>query len=127
MRTVLRRLVFVVCGALAIASTSIEHSGAGVVRGAHRHYAAVAFDDFVLFNPDSVIAAAERIAPGKGRAFTDLWRTRQFEYTWLRSITGRYVDFFEITDDALVFTACSPRSVDGTRPVPSHLATRPCG
>lgn len=105
MRTVLTCLAFGLCGALAIASTPIGHSGSGAERGVHRRYAAVAFDYFVLFNPDSVIAAAERIVPGKGREFTDLWRTRQFEYTWLRSITGRYVDFFEITNDALVFTA----------------------
>jgi 2-haloacid dehalogenase len=65
----------------------------------------VAFDYFVLFNPDSVVSVAERVAPGKGRAFTDLRRTRQFEYCWLRSITNRYVDFSAVTDDALTYTA----------------------
>jgi 2-haloacid dehalogenase len=68
-------------------------------------YAAVAFDYFVLFNPDSVIAEAEKVAPGKGRAFVEIWRNRQFEYTWLRSITGHYRDFFAVTDDALTFAA----------------------
>jgi len=73
--------------------------------GVQRRYAAVAFDYFVLFNPDSVVTVVDRIAPGQGRAFTNLWRTRQFEYSWLRSITGRYADFFAITDAALVYTA----------------------
>jgi 2-haloacid dehalogenase len=68
-------------------------------------FAAVAFDYFVLFNPDSVLSAAELVVPGKGRAFTDLWRSRQFEYCWLRSITNRYVDFASVTEDALTYAA----------------------
>ena len=104
MRALLRSLV-AICGALMIASTSIEQPAASVERGVQRRYAAVAFDYFVLFNPDSVVSIVDRIAPGKGREFTNLWRTRQFEYSWLRSITGRYVDFFAITRDALVYTA----------------------
>jgi 2-haloacid dehalogenase len=36
-----------------------------------------------------------------------LWRTRQFEYTWLRSLTGHYVDFWQVTEDALNFAAKS--------------------
>jgi len=70
----------------------------------HR-FKAVAFDYFVLFNPDSVVDDVERTFPGKGREFTNLWRTRQFEYTWLRSITHRYVDFSAVTEDALRYTA----------------------
>ena len=68
-------------------------------------FKAVAFDYFVIFNPDSVIADVEAIHPGKGRELTNLWRTRQFEYAWLRSITGRYVDFWTITADALEYAA----------------------
>ena len=66
-------------------------------------FKAVAFDYFVLFNPDSIVDDVERIFPGRGRELTNLWRTRQFEYTWLRSLTGRYVDFAAVTEDALVF------------------------
>ena len=105
MLTVLRYLAAAICAAFAIASTRIEQSPVAVERAVHRRYAAVAFDYFVLFNPDSVMAAVERSAPGRGREFTNLWRTRQFEYSWLRSITGRYVDFLDITKDALVYTA----------------------
>lgn len=32
-----------------------------------------------------------------------LWRTKQLEYTWLRTLMGRYVDFWQITQDALNF------------------------
>ena len=94
-----------ICGCVAIASTGVERSPASGERGVSKRYTAVAFDYFVLFNPDSVVSVVDRIAPGRGREFTNLWRTRQFEYSWLRSVTGRYADFAAITNDALVYTA----------------------
>jgi len=72
---------------------------------ARPRFKAVAFDYLVLFDPNSVVPAVEQTFPGKGAEFTQLWRTRQFEYTWLRSITDRYVDFFAVTEDALVYAA----------------------
>ena len=104
MRTVLSVLATAICGAIAIASPSIARSPP-VERSGHKQYAAVAFDYLVLFDPDSVAAAVDRIIPGRSREFTSLWRTRQFEYSWLRSISGRYVDFSAITSDALRYTA----------------------
>jgi 2-haloacid dehalogenase len=71
-----------------------------VQTAARTRYKAVAFDAFVLFNPDSVVPDIERSFSGKGRELANLWRTSQFEYAWLRSITNRYVDFFAITEDA---------------------------
>jgi 2-haloacid dehalogenase len=68
-------------------------------------YKAVAFDYLVLFDPDSVVPEVERVAPGQGRSLVMLWRTRQFEYTWLRAMSGRYADFQAITEDALVYAA----------------------
>jgi len=72
---------------------------------ARPRFKAVAFDYLVLFDPNSVVPVVEQTFPGKGQELTQLWRTRQFEYTWLRSITGRYVDFFAVTEDALVYAA----------------------
>ena len=40
-----------------------------------------------------------------------LWRTKQLEYTWLRSLMGRYVDFWQVTGDALDF-ALESHAVD---------------
>lgn len=105
MRTVFRCLAVAISGAIAIAPTSIDRAPASGERSSHQRYAAVAFDYFVLFNPDSVLPVVDRMAPGRGRELTALWRTRQFEYSWLRSITGRYVDFDTITDDALLYAA----------------------
>ncbi len=68
-------------------------------------FKAVAFDYFVIFDPNSVIPAVEEAYPGKGAEFTRAWRAKQFEYGFLRSITNRHADFFEVTEDALVYTA----------------------
>jgi 2-haloacid dehalogenase len=78
-------------------------------RIATNRYKAVVFDYLVLFNPDSVGSAVAQIVPQpeRGREFVSLWRTRQFEYSWLRSITNTYVDFSRVTDDALTFAADS--------------------
>ena len=68
---------------------------------------AVAFDYFVLFDPMSVVAFVEKEFPGKGIEFTRAWQSKQFDYAFLRSITGKYKDFFQVTADALEFTAKS--------------------
>src|SRR5438132_393644 len=69
------------------------------------HFKAVAFDYFVIFDPNSVIPEVEKVFPGKGIEFTKAWRSKQFEYGFLRSITNRHEDFFEVTGDALDYTA----------------------
>ena len=96
-----------VWGSAAVAATADRRPPVSVDRpqAASHRYRAVAFDYFVLFNPDSVLPVVERVAPGKAREFTNLWRTRQFEYTWLRSITNRYADFSRVTEDALFYAA----------------------
>jgi 2-haloacid dehalogenase len=66
---------------------------------------AVAFDGFVIFDPRPIFALAESLFPAEGAMLGELWRTRQFEYCWLRTLTGRYVDFQAITEDSLRFAA----------------------
>jgi 2-haloacid dehalogenase len=68
-------------------------------------FKAVAFDYFVIFDPNSVVPEVETAFPGKGAEFTRIWRGKQFEYGFLRSITNRHADFFQVTEDALVYTA----------------------
>ena len=64
---------------------------------------AIVFDAYgTLFDVHSVIAACERLWPGKGEQLSRAWRAKQLEYTWLRSLMGRYADFSRITEDALV-------------------------
>jgi 2-haloacid dehalogenase len=66
---------------------------------------AIAFDAFPIFDPRPVFTLAEEIFLGNGMALGDEWRTRQFEYTWLRVVAQRYADFWQVTEDALVYAA----------------------
>jgi 2-haloacid dehalogenase len=66
---------------------------------------AVALDAFTTFDPRPVAALAEQLFPGKGPTLTSAWRTRQFEYAWLRTLMGRYAPFWQVTEEALVFVA----------------------
>ena len=67
---------------------------------------AVAFDAYgTLFDVYSIGALAEEIFPGHGEALAALWRDKQIDYTRLRTLCGRYADFWTITGDALQF-AC---------------------
>jgi 2-haloacid dehalogenase len=67
---------------------------------------AVAFDAFgTLFDVYSVGLLAEQLYPGKGAALAELWRNKQIEYSFIRSLSGRYKPFWEITQDGLRFAA----------------------
>jgi len=59
------------------------------------------FDAYgTLFDVHSFVLRCDDI-PGDLRALAALWRRKQLEYTWLRSLMGRYEDFWEITGGAL--------------------------
>ncbi|MBX3738629.1 MAG: haloacid dehalogenase type II [Candidatus Didemnitutus sp.] len=68
-------------------------------------FRAIAFDGFPVLDPRPVFALAEELFPGRGAALSDAWKTRQFEYSWLRVAGGHYVDFWQVTEDALVYAA----------------------
>ena len=64
------------------------------------------FDAYgTIFDVRSVRSRCEEVFPGHGSNLTGLWRTKQLEYTWLRTLMGKYEDFWQITQDGLVF-AC---------------------
>ena len=45
----------------------------------------------------SVVALCEELWPGKGASLSQLWRTKQLEYTWQRSLMRRYENFGKVT------------------------------
>jgi 2-haloacid dehalogenase len=104
---VLRTSISALIAVMAVAAAPVagQLPPRAVDAAARPRFKAVAFDYLVLFDANSVVGAAEQAFPGKGRELAQVWRTRQFEYTWLRSITDRYVDFFAVTEDALVYAA----------------------
>ena len=64
---------------------------------------AFVFDAYgTLFDVHSVMEAARAVTPDP-HALSLLWRQKQLEYTWLRSLMGRYQDFWLVTGQALRF------------------------
>ena len=64
---------------------------------------ALAFDLYgTLLEVASVGRAAAEVT-AEPAPLVDLWRQKQLEYTWLRSLMGRYQDFWATTADALDF------------------------
>ena len=75
---------------------------------------AIAFDAYgTLLDVYSVGALAEKLFPGKGAAIAITWRDKQIEYTRLRTMCDRFVDFWQVTGDALDY-ACDAQGVDLT-------------
>ena len=67
---------------------------------------ALVFDAYgTLFDVFPVTSLCEELFPGHGKQLAEMWRTKQHEYSWLRSLMGRYRDFWAMTEDALVYSA----------------------
>jgi 2-haloacid dehalogenase len=95
----INRRMFVAFATAALVAPAVRS------RAADRPIKAIAFDGFPITDPRPVFAKAEEIFPGKGSALSEAWRARLFEYTWLRTLGGHYVDFWQVTEESLVFAA----------------------
>src|SRR5215813_15448459 len=66
---------------------------------------AVVFDAYgTLYDVQSVADVTDEVFPGYGDIITQVWRIKQLEYSWLRSLMGRYKDFAVVTRDSLTYT-----------------------
>jgi len=66
---------------------------------------AVVFDAYgTLYDIQSVAGVTEECFPGYGDIITQVWRIKQLEYTWLRSLMRRYEDFAAVTRESLAYT-----------------------
>jgi len=64
--------------------------------------AALVFDAYgTLFDVHSVTRRAQALHPGRGAQLSSAWRTKQLEYSWLRTLMDRYEDFDRVTRAAL--------------------------
>lgn len=76
-------------------------------------YSAFVFDAYgTLFD---VHAAVRRHAAGigpDGQLLSDIWRAKQLEYSWTRTLMGAYADFWQLTEQALDFALRKVTSVD---------------
>jgi 2-haloacid dehalogenase len=67
-------------------------------------FGAYVFDAYgTLFDVHSAVRRQAEALGDHHQAFSDLWRTKQLEYTWVRSLAGRYRDFAALTEEALDF------------------------
>jgi len=65
---------------------------------------ACVFDAYgTVFDFASAVARCADIPEGKRAQLTALWRDKQLQYTWLRTLQGRYANFWQVTADALDF------------------------
>src|SRR5918995_3005250 len=73
---------------------------------------AFVFDAYgTLYDVHSVVTRCESCWPGKGAQLSQLWRAKQLEYTWQRSLMQRYVPFSTVTREALGY-ACEALKLD---------------
>jgi 2-haloacid dehalogenase len=95
---------------------------------------ALVFDAYgTLFDVHSVTALAETLAPGRGTALSQLWRTKQLEYTWLTALmispAAPRADFAAVTAQALDFALAALGidlgAVDRTRLQDAYLTLAP--
>lgn len=69
-----------------------------------KQIAACVFDAYgTLFDVSSVARGAQDALGERWQALSDLWRTKQLQYTWLRGLGGHHADFWQVTGDALDF------------------------
>lgn len=73
---------------------------------------AIVFDLYgTLYDVHSVVQRCDAAYPGLGVDISTVWRQKQLEYTWLRSMMGQYISFEQATYDALVYT-CNHLKLD---------------
>lgn len=66
---------------------------------------ALVFDAYgTLYDVHSVVRRCETFWPGKGAQLSQAWRSKQLEYTWLRTLMRRYQPFSAVTREALVYS-----------------------
>lgn len=66
---------------------------------------AFVFDAYgTLYDVQSVAAVTDDAFPGYGEIITQVWRMKQLEYTWQRSMMQRYENFSVVTRESLVYS-----------------------
>ncbi|MFZ2066119.1 MAG: HAD-IA family hydrolase, partial [Xanthobacteraceae bacterium] len=63
---------------------------------------AYVFDAYgTLFDVHAAIARHRAAAGPDAERFSDIWRTKQLEYSWTMTLAGQYADFWTLTERAL--------------------------
>ena len=76
-------------------------------------FAAYVFDAYgTLFDVHAAVRRVGQEAGPDAQALSDLWRAKQLEYSWVRSLSGTYQDFWALTEQALDFALARIKTVD---------------
>jgi 2-haloacid dehalogenase len=74
---------------------------------------AFVFDAYgTLFDVHAAIARHRADAGPEADRFSEIWRTKQLEYTWTMTLAGDYMDFWTLTERALDYAFARVRSVN---------------
>jgi 2-haloacid dehalogenase len=69
---------------------------------------ACVFDAYgTLFDVNSAAERERKTLGERWQPLAELWRSKQLQYTWLRSLAGLHADFWQLTGDALDFAMAS--------------------
>jgi 2-haloacid dehalogenase len=77
------------------------------------HHTAFVFDAYgTLFDVHAAVRRHAAAIGPDGQLLSDIWRAKQLEYSWVRSLMGSYVDFWQLTEQALDFAFLKVPSAD---------------
>ena len=76
---------------------------------------ACVFDAYgTLFDVHSAVRRGGQPLGDKAAAVSELWRQKQLEYTWLRSLMGAHADFRQVTSDSLHFALAASGATEAS-------------
>lgn len=105
-----RRNFLRVLGATALTAAcgpsirSVASRAGAQTQTSRRAVRAVTFDLFTIFDPRAVEQRVNALL-GNTEGFAATWKSRLFEYSWLRAASGQYVDFERLVQDSLRYAA----------------------
>lgn len=87
--------------------------------GTHKdimQYSTYVFDAYgTLFDVHAAMRRHAEVIGPQSQVLSEIWRAKQLEYSWVRTLMGAYVDFWQLTEQALDYTL---RTIPG---VPSSV------
>jgi 2-haloacid dehalogenase len=77
------------------------------------HHSAYVFDAYgTLFDVHAAVRRHAGETGPDGQLLSDIWRAKQLEYSWVRTLMGSYQDFWTLTEQALDFAFRKVPTVD---------------
>ena len=76
-------------------------------------YSAYVFDAYgTLFDVHAAVRRHAGAVGPDGQLLSEIWRAKQLEYSWVRTLAGAYADFWQLTEQALDYALQRVPSAD---------------